>query len=55
MTKINVRNLPDYAKRYMFIVSRLCDGELWFWGAYETKERANEVAKEIGGVVTLNF
>lgn len=55
MTKIYVKNLPNYAKKYMFLVCRFCDGEYWFYGAYATKHRADEVAHEIGGVVKLNF
>lgn len=49
MPKIN--NIPDYAKEYDFIVARECDGEFWFYGAYETVNRAMEVAIAVDGHV----
>ena len=53
MTHIN--NLPDYAKDYDFIVVRFCDNEFWFWGAYETFNRAQNVADEINGIVVIRM
>jgi hypothetical protein len=35
-----------------FIVARVSeDTSLWWFGIYETKERAKEIASEIGGIV----
>lgn len=51
---MTVNNVPTYAKEYNYMVTRECDGELWFYGAYETKERATEVAIEVHGVVVDN-
>lgn len=34
-----------------FIVSRLVDNELWFYGIYPTRERAEEVAEIVGECV----
>lgn len=48
---ITINNLPNYAKDYDFIVARKCDGELWFYGAYKTVERAVKVAVEVDGYV----
>lgn len=36
-----------------FIVARLVDSELWYYGMYATWERAAEVAKELGNGVVL--
>lgn len=47
----NVNNLPSYATRYKFVVARNVDGELWFWGAYDERENADEAAKSIKGIV----
>lgn len=47
---VDVKNVPDYAKKGDIIVARHSNGEFWFYGKYE-KNRAIEVAKEIGGVV----
>lgn len=51
---MTVNNMPTYAKEYNYIVARECDGEYWFYGAYETADRANRVAVEVGGVVVDN-
>jgi hypothetical protein len=47
--RVTVNNLPDEPKRY--VVARVIDGELWFWGSYEDEDRAKQAAKEIEGVV----
>ena len=49
-----VNNIPTYAINYDFIVARRVDDELWFWGAWNDRDKANEVALEIGGVVVTN-
>ncbi len=47
---VDVKNVPDYAKKGDIIVARHSNGEFWFYGKYEP-ERAAEVAEEIGGIV----
>lgn len=56
MTKemIKIQNEPTYAKDYEFIVARECDGEYWFWGAYEEGHRAEKAALEIDGIIFHN-
>lgn len=49
-----INNVPDYASEYKYIVARRVGEELWFWGAWNDYERANEVALEIGGEVIKN-
>lgn len=46
-----IKNKPNYANDYRYIVARNCDGELWFWGAWNEFELAIDAAREIGGVV----
>lgn len=43
-TKVKVYNCPKDADKY--IVARLSNGELWFWGSYEDELEAIEVAEE---------
>lgn len=50
----NINNLPDYVKEYRYIVANEIDGELWFWGAWNDKAKANTVANEIDGIVVTN-
>lgn len=51
MYTVEILNKPEYADEYDYIVARLYEAELWFYGAYETKERAEKVALEIDGLV----
>lgn len=57
MFTLKINNLPAYASdpRYPFIVYRLCEGEAWFYGAYETEERAASVAAEVNGGIAEQF
>lgn len=49
-----IRNEPDYAKDYEFVVAREVDGEYWFYGAYENGWDADRIAYGIGGIVFHN-
>lgn len=52
---VKVQNVASYAKDYKYIVAMSVDGELWFWGAWNDRDKANEVALELGnGVVVKN-
>ena len=46
---MTINNMPNATEKY--IVARRVDGDLWFWGSYADRDRANEVALEIGGEV----
>lgn len=35
------------------MVARLADSELWFYGMYSTRKRAEDVAKELGNAVVF--
>lgn len=54
MMNVHINNLKEYAKKHKYIVARRVDGELWFWGAWDDRNKANEVAIEIGGEVVTN-
>lgn len=47
----DVRNTPEMAAQY--IVARFDDhtNALWYWGSFGTREKADEIAAEIGGMV----
>lgn len=52
IVEVNIQNVPEYAKEDGYIVARLVDAELWFYGCYDTEERAIEVARQLeNGVV----
>lgn len=49
---MKVQNVPVYATKYEYIVARRVNGEFWFWGAWNDRNKANEVAIELkNGVV----
>ena len=46
---LKVNNVPaigDWDGRYMVV--RLVDGELWYYGIYDEEERANAAVDELG-------
>lgn len=45
-----VKNLPANVSKFAWITARLCEGELWFYGAWSTEADARKQAQEIGGV-----
>ena len=47
-----INNMPAYAEIY--VVARRVDNELWYWGSWEDRDKANEVALQIGGEVIVN-
>lgn len=52
---MKINNLPTYANEYKYIVASRVDGELWFWGAYNDRDKAYSVACEIWGEVVTNW
>lgn len=48
---MKIMNTPAYATKYRYIVARICDGQAWFWGAYNDVDHASKAAAEIGGFV----
>lgn len=49
-----IKNVPDYADDFPYIVARECDGADWFWGAFDNADKAEEVAKNVSGFVVFN-
>ena len=50
-----INNYKSYADQCKYIVARRVDEELWFWGAWNDRDKANDVADELGnGVVLVN-
>lgn len=52
-----VKNMPAYTSKHKYIVVRRAGDwdDLWFYGAWNDAEKAQEVANEIGGIVLENF
>jgi hypothetical protein len=49
---VEIYNCPEDA--YGYIVCRLSGRELWYWGCYDTKQEALEVADEFeNGLVVM--
>lgn len=49
-----VNNLPAYAFAHHWIVARDIENELWFYGAYDDREKADKVAESVSGIVVEN-
>ena len=44
-SKVVINNVPLSAKKY--IVARLTDGVLWYWGSWDEIDRANDCMNEL--------
>lgn len=49
-----IKNMPEYANHYEFVVARKVDGDFWFYGAYRDGWKADQIAHDVGGVVFHN-
>ena len=49
-----VKNLPEYANEYKYIVVSQIDGNLWFRSAWNNMKKAINAAEKIGGKVVMN-
>lgn len=47
--RVMVRNAPEHAEKY--IVARVSNGSMWFWGSWKDEEDAEESARNVEGVV----
>ena len=49
-----INNMPATATQYAYIIAREVEGALWYYGADNNRDRANEVALAVGGIVIAN-
>lgn len=46
-----VNNLPDDIEKY--VVAKVCDGELWFWGTWNDKNEAKKAVNDVENGILL--
>jgi hypothetical protein len=46
-----VNNLPDEIDKY--VVAKVCDGELWFWGTWDDKDEAEKAVNDVENGIVL--
>lgn len=51
--KASVMNMPDHPLGTGYLVVRLCDMVLWYYGFYDSYDRALNAAVEIGNGLVL--
>ncbi len=53
MFTVKINNMPKDVEPEKYVVARYCDsdGEWWYYGMYDNKEKAYAVSEEIGGYV----
>lgn len=44
---VKINNIPEYANHFKYIVATLVDGQLWFYGAYDSYDMADGAFKEM--------
>ena len=47
--QVQINNVSENCKRY--IVARISECELWFWGSWDDLDKAREAAKDIDGII----
>lgn len=53
--KVAVNNCPDKDLGIGYMVARLVDSNLWYYGFYNSMDRAAKVAVELGNGVILGI
>lgn len=53
--KYKIKNLPENSDKYEYIIARLVDDDLWYYGADHNIKVASDVASRINGIVFANF
>ena len=48
---MKINNMPEQAKEKKVIVVRIVNGEAWFYGAWDDRDKAAKAAAEVGGMV----
>lgn len=46
---VEIKNMSPNAEK--FIVARVSQNELWYWGSWKNKDQAKEIAKIVDGIV----
>lgn len=47
--RLKINNAPNKLDR--FVVARVVDGELWFYGSFDIADRADKARDEIDGLI----
>lgn len=50
---VTINNVSAYVTDEKFIVARLVNGELWFWGAWDDKKSADKVAQTMQDMIVV--
>ena len=54
MKTLTIKNMPEYANDYEFVVVRKVDDDFWFWGAYAEGYKADCIAHKVSGLIVHN-
>lgn len=48
-TTVKIHNLPEHPNK--LVVARVVDGELWYYGSFDSEDRAEYSKKEVDGII----
>jgi len=51
---VTVKNVGEHVEASDYIVARAVNGELWYYGAYSSKEFAQTVAEKFDNAVVIH-
>lgn len=52
--QIEIMNMPKYAEARGYIVANAIDGQLWFYGRYDSCEKAIQISEQMENYVVIN-
>ena len=52
--QIEIMNAPKYAEAPGYIVANAIDGQLWFYGRYDSCEKEIQISEQIESSVVIN-
>lgn len=53
--KVSIMNCPEQPLKTGYLVARVVDSLLWYYGIYNTMDKAAEVAVELGNGIVMGF
>ena len=52
--QIDIMNMPRYAEAPGYIVANAIDGQLWFYGRYDSCKKAMDISEQMENSVVIN-
>lgn len=51
--RVNIKNCPEYARRYKYIIARNNAGILWFYGVCDNEKDVDRIVDALGSAAVI--